>query len=181
MKTMSLSKESQEKILEDFCEALVSLHTTKEVLPFLTDLLTKTELLTLTKRLHIANLLLAGKDYRTIEEILRVSHGTIARVAAWLAESGEGFRLVAERIPQKQVKNTGIQYEKSEWDKVKRKYPMMFWPQLILEEVVRGADKKEKERFRKAVESLDRKSKLYRHFNQLLLSSHKKSSKYNAT
>ena len=58
---------------------------------------------------------------------------------------------------------------------------MMFWPQLVLEEVVRSADKKENERFRKAVEALDHKSKFYRHFGNLLSSSDKNSTKFNAT
>ena len=46
MKTPRLSKESQEQLLQNFCEALAILHTPEEVLPFLTDLLTKTLLIT---------------------------------------------------------------------------------------------------------------------------------------
>lgn len=171
MKTPRLAKEIQEELFQDFCEALARLRTAEEVLPFLTDLLTKNEVTILIKRLQIARLLLEGKDYRTIEKSLRTSHGTIARVAAWLADSGEGFRLAIGRIPQKQRKNMRSRYDESEWDKLKRRYPMMFWPQLVLEEVVRSADKKEKERFHKAVEALDRKSEFYRHFNRLLDSS----------
>lgn len=167
MRTPFLSKESQEQLLQDFCEALAVLRTSQEVLPFLTDLLTRIELMTLTKRLQIAKFLLDGKDYRTIEKSLRVSHGTIARVAAWLEESGEGFRLVVERTPKQTSKNLSS-HELSEWDKLKRKYPAMFWPQLILEEVVRGANQKKKEQFRKAVEKLDHKSKFYRQFARLL-------------
>jgi TrpR-related protein YerC/YecD len=181
MKTPRLSKENQEQLLQDFCEALAVLRTPQEVLPFITDLLTKTELTTLLKRLQIARLLLEGREYRTIEQSLRTGHGTIARVASWLAESGEGFRMIVERIPKKQNKNTSSRYEKSEWDKLKRRYPMMFWPQLLLEEVVRSADQKEKERFHKAVESLDRKSRFYQHFNKLLSSSHRKATNSHAT
>ena len=181
MKTVPPSKDSQEELLFDFCEALANLHTSQEALPFLTDLLTKTELLTLTKRLQIARLLLAGKDYRAIEKNLRVSHGTIARVALWLAESGEGFRLVAARAKKKQIKDTPLYREQSEWDKLKRRYPAMFWPQLVLEEVVRSAGKREKERFRGAMERIDHKSKFYQHFKQLLAYSNKKSRKFNAT
>ncbi|OHA70417.1 MAG: hypothetical protein A3D64_02355 [Candidatus Wildermuthbacteria bacterium RIFCSPHIGHO2_02_FULL_49_9] len=181
MKTPRLSKETQEELFQDFCEVLARLRTPEEVLPFLADLLSKNEVTTLTKRLQIARLLLEGKDYRTIEKNLRTSHGTIAKIAAWLADSGEGFRLAAERIPKKQRKNVWSRYEKSEWDKLKRRYPMMFWPQLVLEEVVRSADKKENERFRKAVEALDHKSKFYRHFGKLLSPSDKNSTKFNAT
>src|SRR3989338_8251747 len=181
MKTPRLSKENQEQLLQDFCEALAVLRTPQEVLPFVTDLLTKTELTTLLKRLQIARLLLEGRDYRTIEQSLRTGHGTIARVASWLAESGEGFRMVVERVPKKQSKNASSHYEKSEWDKLKRRYPMMFWPQLLLEEVVRNANRAERERFRKTVEILDRKSRFYQHFNKLLSSSYKKTANSHAT
>ena len=181
MKTPRLSKESQEQLLQNFCEALAILHTPEEVLPFLTDLLTKNEVTTLIKRLQIARLLLEGKDYRAIEQSLRTGHGTIARIASWLAESGEGFRMIAERIPKKQSEHTSSRHEESEWDKLKRRYPMMFWPQLLLEEVVRNANKAERERFRKAVETLDRKSKFYQHFNKLLSSSYKKTVHSHAT
>lgn len=180
MRTSFLSKDSQEQLLQDFCEALANLRTVQEVLPFLTDLLTKAEVLVLTKRLQISKLLLKGKDYRTIEKELGVSHGTIARVAAWLAESGEGFRLVADRT-KKQTQNSFSNREPSEWDKLKRRYPSMFWPQLLLEEVVRSANKRERERFHKAIENLDRKSLFYRRFSKLLATSYKKSRKFNAT
>ena len=179
MKTSSLPHETQERLLQDFCDALANLRTPQEVLPFLTDLLTKAELVILIKRLQIARLLLEGKDYRTIEKGLRVSHGTIAKIAAWLADSGEGFRLVAERVKKRAPQNFSSR-EPSEWDKLKRKYPSMFWPQLILEEVVRNANNREKERFRKAMGTLDRKSAFYRRFDKLLVSP-KMSRKFNAT
>lgn len=181
MKTAPLSKDRQEQLLRKFCEALVNLHTPQEVLPFLVDLLTKIELLTLTKRLQIATLLLDGEDYRTIEQALRVSHGTIARVAVWLADAGEGFRMAVERA-SKQKQAPSFSREPSEWNKLKRRYPVMFWPQLLVEQIVQHASAKERERIQKAVERLDQKSKLYRQFNEVLRApSKKKGTKYNAT
>ena len=181
MKTVSLSKDSQEQLLRNFCEALANLRTPQEVLPFLVDLLTRIELLTLTKRLQIATLLLEGKDYRAIEQALRVSHGTIARVAVWLADAGEGFRMAVERA-SKQKQTPSFKGELSEWHKLKRRYPAMFWPQLLVEQIVRHASVREQERIQKAIGKLDHKSKLYRQFNEVLRSSFKKKeTKFNAT
>lgn len=181
MKTASLSKDSQAQLLRNFCEALANLRTPQEILPFLVDLLTKIELLTLTKRLQIATLLLEGKDYRTIEQTLRVSHGTIARVAVWLADAGEGFRMAAERA-SKQKQNPSSSREPSEWNKLKRRYPAMFWPQLLVEQIVQHASAKERERIQKAVDKLGQKSKLYRQLNEVLrVPFKKKGTKYNAT
>ena len=181
MKTASLSKDSQEQLLQNFCEALANLRTPQEVLPFLVDLLTKIELLTLTKRLQIATLLLEGKDYRTIEQTLRVSHGTIARVAVWLADAGEGFRMAADRA-NKQKQTSGLSSEPSEWNKLKRRYPAMFWPQLLVEQIVQHASTRERERIQKAIGKLDHKSKMYRQFNEVLrIPFKKKRTKFNAT
>lgn len=163
----------QEELLQNFCEALLCLHTTQEALQFLTDLLTKQETTTLAKRIQIAKLLLEGKEYRAIEEKLRVSHGTIAKVAAWLTDSGEGFRLITERAPKQQTEKQ-LPIEPLGWANLKRRYPVMFWPQLLMEDIVRNAKKKERERIQKAIEKLDHKSKLYRQLNRILVSSGRK-------
>lgn len=179
MKTPPLSKELQEQLLQDFCEALVSLRMSREALPFLTDLLTKTEVRTLAKRLQVAFLLVEGKDYRTIAGELKTSHGTIARVAVWLQESGEGFRLAAERTQgkRKQARQTA-QKGYGEWAQMKRRYPMMFWPQLLLEEVVRNANAKERKRLQSAIKNLNRKSDLYRRLQKVLSDTSQKKRKH---
>ena len=160
MKHKTLLRTLQEELLKDFCEALLCVHTPQEALQFLTDLLTKQEVMTLAKRIQIAKLLLEGREYRAIEAKLYVSHGSIAKVAAWLADSGEGFRLIRERAP-KQHERKEFSYEPFGWTALKRRYPAMFWPQLLVEEIVRNASKRERERIQKAIEKLGHKSKLY--------------------
>ena len=166
MQRRVLSSRIQADLLQDFCEALLSIHTTQEAAQFLGDLLTKRELAILAKRIQIAKLLLKGAGYRAIEESLGVSHSTIAKVAAWLEESGEGFRLVAERTKGVREK-TMPSRDLSEWSKLKRRYPIAFWPQLLLEEVIRAAKKSDRERIQKAVEKLDHKSKLYKQLRHI--------------
>ena len=165
-----ISKGTQQELLTDFCEALLSIKTADEAVKFLTDLLTKSEVIMLAKRIKIAKLLIEGEDYKTIEGILKVSHGTIAKVAAWLAEAGEGFRLITERTKKEKPKPpTSWDYAMQEWKPLKRRYPLMFWPQLLIEEVIVNANRKQREKIKRAVEKLDHKSKLYRQINKILI------------
>lgn len=175
-----LSLSTQTALLQDFCEAFVNVHTLGEAIQFLSDLLTKRELTLLAKRLRVAKLLLQGKEYRAIEELLCTSHSTIAKVAAWLAESGEGFRLVTERAKNTTPPASDFR-EASEWDKLKRRYPAMFWPQLLLEEVVKSARKRDRERITQAVQKLDHKSKLYFQLRKALAQAPQSGTKYAAT
>lgn len=164
-----ISKKTLQELLMEFCEALLSVKTPEEAVKFLTDLLTKSEIVMLAKRIKIAKLLIEGKDYRTIERLLEVSHSTISKVARWLEESGEGFRLVAERTKKRKEEDfSDLKYKLSEWGNLKKRYPIVFWPQLLLEEIISTANKSQKERLRKVIEKLDHKSKLYKRLNKIL-------------
>ena len=94
----NLSIEEQRRLFKEFCEAFLSLKNLDEMVEFLIDLLTKKEVITLAKRLKIAKLLIKGKPYREIQEEVKVSPPTIAKVAAWLEASGKGFKMIAERV-----------------------------------------------------------------------------------
>lgn len=166
-----LSKEAQYELLNEFCDALCSIKTTDEAVKFLTDLLTPSEAVMLAKRIKIAKFLIEGKSYNAIENSLNVSQGTIAKVAAWLAEAGEGFRLIAERTPRKRSEK--IQTEESsygEWHLLKRRYPLMFWPQLLVEEIVQTANRKQRDKIESAIKKLDHKSKVYKDVTRMLRS-----------
>lgn len=157
-----LPKETQHDLLSGFCDALCSIKTTDEAMKFLTDLLTASETLMLAKRIRIAQLLIDEKSYNSIEENLNVSQSTIAKVAAWLTEAGEGFRLITERMPKRgreKIKTEENAY--SEWRSLKRRYPVMFWPQLLVEEIVQNANRKQKQKIQNAIKKLDHKSKVY--------------------
>ena len=170
-KYATLSKETQHELLGEFCGALCAVNTTNEAVELLTDLLTPSETIMLAKRIRIAKLLLNGKDYDTIGKSLQVSQSTIAKVAAWLAESGEGFRLIVKRSPKESVKNVSLsRYEKSDWEKLKHRYPMMFWPQLLVEEIVQTANRKQAEKINNALKKLDQKSKVYKDISRMLKS-----------
>lgn len=167
--TKFLPKKEQENLLIEFCDALLILKNKKEAIDFLVDLLSRKELNTLIKRLKIAKLLVNGKSYKEIESSLKVSHGTISKVSQWLLESGEGFRMVAKRCENSKSNNRKKEPPFSqEWRKVKRIYPAAFWPQILVEEIVKSANRRQKEKIRKALDKIDHKSKTYKNIKNLL-------------
>jgi len=163
-----ISEKGKGELLKDFCETLSVLKTPNEILNFLTDLLTKQEIIMLAKRIKTAKFLIAGKDYRYIENVLKISHSTIARINQWLMEKGEGFRLISERTKKDKEKSNEKSLSGMEWKKIKRRYPLMFWPQLLMEDIVKVLDKRQKMKIKHAVERLNHKSKLYKQITHYL-------------
>ncbi len=161
-----LSQSDHDDLLRDLINAFSSLKTPTEAALFTQDLLTEKEVTNLSKRLRIAKLFLEGKKYEEIEKELHTSHGTVAKIGSWLAQKGEGFRLIIKRLPKKQKVKDWREY--SQWDKLKRKYPSHFWPELLLEEIVRSANKKEKERLSKVLKNLGQKSSMHKKLQELI-------------
>lgn len=161
-----LSKDAQRELFFDLLNALVFTESIQDAALFLQDLLTRKEVQILSKRLRIAKLLIKGMTYQEINAILHVSNGTIAKIAVWLSERGDGFRKIIEKIPeQKQEKSV---FDLSDWDKFKRKHALYFWPELLLEKIIEGASKKQKEQISKVLEKLDEKNDLHRKIEKLL-------------
>lgn len=106
-----LRKEMEERLFEVFWQVLADIKTSREAKVFFHDLLTPTERVMLVKRLGIALLLIKKYDYSQITDILKVSTGTIARIALWLKTEGSGYRKSVEKV---------IKREKHEefWDKL---------------------------------------------------------------
>jgi len=161
-----LSRKEQESLVLDLVNALVQAQSVNDAALFLQDLLTKSEMKILAKRLRIAKLLLAGMTYQEIEKSLHVSHGTVAKIAVWLSERGDGFRKIIEKLPKE--KHEEKWFERSEWDGFKRRYSLYFWPELLLEEIVKNANQKQKERIRSVLERLEEKSELHKNIEKLL-------------
>ena len=164
-----ISNKEREELLSEFCEALAVLKTADEAMKFLTDLLTRQEIITLAKRIKIAKLLIEGRGYRNIENALKVSHGTIAKVGQWLDESGEGFKLVAERTKREKTELTGTdELRKMEWGRFKKSHPLMFWPEFLVRDIIRLMNRKQREKVREALQALNKKSRLYSQINEIL-------------
>lgn len=65
------------------------------------ELLTESEAITLAKRLEIANGLLAGESYTTLQKRLRVTPNTIAQINKILKTSGVGFKSATQLLSAK--------------------------------------------------------------------------------
>jgi TrpR-related protein YerC/YecD len=164
-----ISNRERGELLEDFCEAISVLKSPQEIMNFITDLLTRQEIIMLAKRIKIAKLLIEGKTYRDLESLLKVSHGTIAKVNQWILEAGEGFRLIAERTKKEKPKpESSWDLAMRDWRRFRRSHPLYFWPQLLLEDIVKTMNKRQKEKIRNALKKLDQKSDLYKQMAKLL-------------
>lgn len=82
-------------------------------------------------------------------------------------ESGEGFRIVSQRTKKELKPLPAWDYFMKDWRKLRRAYPVMFWPELLIEEIVKVMNKKQKEKIRRTIEKLDRKSVLYKQINKI--------------
>ncbi|RJQ26806.1 hypothetical protein C4577_02750 [Candidatus Parcubacteria bacterium] len=137
---------------------------------FIQDLLTKSEIKILSRRLRIAKLLLDENTYEYIQNNMHVGHGTIAKISAWLNQKGEGFRKIIKQLPKESAEKPW--FEKSDWDQIKRKYPGYFWPELLIEEIIKGSSSRQKGKITNLIKQLekttDEKSELYKHIESLM-------------
>lgn len=164
-RTSKLTKNQRQELMLTLCKALISLKNEQETARFLADLLSPQEVEMIAKRLEIARLLVEGDNYETIQGKLKVSPVTIARVNTWLNISGEGFKTAIERTKRKKK---GYEHSKEEvydpfsWYNLKRRYSTYFWPQLLLEELIKQSDNKQKEKIFTILHSIENKSETLR-------------------
>lgn len=153
-----LTPTKRKELILNLCRGIAVLNSSSEVADALTDLLTPKEIETIGKRLQIAEYLVAGKDYEFIRSSLSVGYSTIARVNTWLNLSGEGFKIILSRKkPIKKGENVEERFDPYSWHNIKRRYSLYFWPQLLLEEFLKRADKKEQEKMKVIFNKLELK------------------------
>jgi len=168
-----LSRKEVGKIFYQLCFAITQTKNTKEAAELLRDLLSYQEAEMIAKRLKIAELILENKTYDEIKEILKVSFGTIARVQEWIKISGDGYKRAAQQNKSNKREDIIDEASETNWISVKRKYPSYYWPELLLEEIVRSANKRQKERLEKVVGELEKtkeKKGLYKKLQRILQS-----------
>jgi TrpR-related protein YerC/YecD len=84
----------------DLARAFVSLRDEDEMIRFLRDLCTVTELREFGERWHVARLLAEGCSYAEIGRETGASSATISRVNQWLRYGRDGYRLVIDRLAE---------------------------------------------------------------------------------
>lgn len=93
-----ISKDVYDRCWEIFTKTLIGIKNSQDVDEIVSDLLTPTERIMLTKRLAIAFLLTQGYEYREVEKILHVSFQTIAMVNNALRYGNNGYKKAVNRI-----------------------------------------------------------------------------------
>ncbi|MBI4049415.1 MAG: hypothetical protein HY395_01185 [Candidatus Doudnabacteria bacterium] len=95
---IKLPKERDELMLNQLWQAVTLLETKDEVRKFLRNILTRTEIKMLSKRLEVIRLLDEGYTYFEIRKQLSMSESTIAKLNDQFESFGEGYRLVIDRL-----------------------------------------------------------------------------------
>ena len=96
---MSKNYKAQSKLEQQLAVAILTLKTETDVLNFLRDILTPSELEEFSRRLEIARLLNSSSiSYLEIAEKLKTSTTTVTRVAQWLNDGCGGYKKVLERL-----------------------------------------------------------------------------------
>ena len=167
-----LDKKQQTELFIDFVKSVSALKSPVEAANYIKDLLSEAEVMILARRLQIARLLEDGLTYQQVNKETKASFTTIAKVHWWLQQYGEGYRLVLSRTKQEKVRDNF-----SPFSRLKRKFPLYFWPQILLKEIVNSANKKEKRRLMAVISKLKEKNKLTQDLEQFLNQQFKNSKK----
>ena len=93
-----LGKDFENEVYSVFWRTTGKITKEEEVNLFFTDLFTKTERINFTKRLAIAILLHKNYQWESIIDLLKVSNGTIAKIAARIDSAG--FKLFFKKLEQ---------------------------------------------------------------------------------
>ena len=149
-----LSKDEIDKILYQLCLAIAEIKDPNEAAELLRDLLSYKESEMIAKRLKIAELLIKHYTYQDIQEILKVSATTIARVHEWLQISGDGYQKAIARTKDKVKHPKNIDFES--WGVLKKKFPSYYWPEILLENIVVNANKKQRAQIKAVINKLDK-------------------------
>lgn len=100
-----------------FWDAVTLLEDRAEVMAFLKDLLSPTEIRMLAKRLQIADMLAKGYKYQDIQNYVRVTKQTIASVNNKLNFGDDGFIKILQRLEKiDQARQNRIEGKKGIFD-----------------------------------------------------------------
>lgn len=156
-----------DELFVDFAKAVSAIRSATEAASFIKDLLSEQEVVMLARRLQIARLLYEGLTYEQIEKQMKVSNTTIAKVHTWMNLYGEGYRTILKRTPRPKAA-AQTKPALGALAGLKRKYPMYFWPEILLKEIVASAGQREKARLKKVLADLRQKTKLTKELTKLL-------------
>src|ERR1044072_4041417 len=93
----------QTQEIKELCEAVASLRSPVETGRFLRDLCALSELEAMAHRWQVVRLLEEGLPYLEISKRTHASTTTVTRVAHWLRQGEEGYRLLLDRMKRRRA------------------------------------------------------------------------------
>jgi len=95
-----MSKTVRTPAVDHLCDAILSLKDREECYRFFQDVCTVNELLSLSQRFEVAQMLTQGKTYLEIAQETGASTATISRVNRSLVYGSDGYQMVLERLKE---------------------------------------------------------------------------------
>jgi len=99
---IALNHKLKDKATDRLFEAILTLRTIEECYNFFEDLGTVAEIKAFAQRFEVASMLMEKKTYREIREKTGASEATISRVNRALFYGADGYKLVLERLKEKE-------------------------------------------------------------------------------
>lgn len=90
------------KQLDQLFDAILSLEDREECYKFFDDIATMSEIQSLAQRFQVAKMLTEGETYNAIEKETKASTATISRVRRCIDYGSDGYKLVIDRIKEKE-------------------------------------------------------------------------------
>ncbi len=130
VKYNQLSEYQRKKYLGEFYSMVAMLRTREEVKRFFKDLLSLSEVVMISRRIQIAQMLLEGKGYEEIRQELKVGFSNISQVERWLRNGFGGYKEIITRYHREKQKNIKDVEKKPitpySLDHIRKKYPLHF-------------------------------------------------------
>ena len=172
-RSKKLARKEIEELFYKLCMVVSKTSDIGDAAKLLRDLLSVTEAEMIAKRIKIAEMLIDEMTYREISEELKTSSATIFKVQEWLNVSGDGYRKAVEKTKGRSLRNdvTLSTYDCSSWADIKRKMPAYFWPQIVLENIIATANKKQQDKIKtvlKQVKKMEQKDPLYARIDKIM-------------
>jgi TrpR-related protein YerC/YecD len=172
-RSKKMTKRESEELFYKLCVVVSETNKVEDAAKLLRDLLSFTEVEMIAKRIKIAEMLIEGMTYREINESLKTSNATIFKVQEWLNVSGDGYRKAVEKTKGRNIRNDKplSTYDSSSWADLKRKLPAYFWPQILLENIIANANKRQRAKIEtvlKQLEKIEEKNPLYKRIDKIM-------------
>ena len=172
-----LSKKDVEEMFYKLCMVIAKTNKAEDAAKLLRDLLSFTEAEIIAKRIKIAEMLIEDTTYQEIIDRLKVGSSTIFKVQEWLKISGEGYRNAIKKVRGGKIKKPDkLDYNPEDWMSMKRKFPMYYWPEILLENIIVTANKKQRNKIEtilRQMKKMKTKDNLYKKIEKLMKRNYK--------